>query len=345
MRRFIPAPALALTLLASSGLAEPRDTVAADALFRDGRALMKQKKLAEACPKLAESYRLDPAVGTLFNLAQCEEDLGRLAHAFERWQAVVDALSVGGKLADKRLPVARQHVADLDKKVPRLTLRIKKGSPEDTIVLRDGVEIRGAGLGTPLPVDPGDHTLLARAAYKKDGVTKVTLAPGDAKELEVAPGEEDGTRPKPPPPTTAAPPATSSAPPPPKAPPPASSTAPRPVELTTSGSSRRTMGYVALGVGGLGILGGGVTALLLSSKQSTVDEHCSADTKRCDAEGASAASSGRTLLKVNTALFAVGVVGAGVGTYLVVTSDGRRTTGLTLAPTVGGAAVGWGGTL
>ena len=37
----------------------------ADALFKEGRALLDAKKFDEACPKLAESQRLDPGAGTL----------------------------------------------------------------------------------------------------------------------------------------------------------------------------------------------------------------------------------------------------------------------------------------
>src|SRR5262245_52463521 len=40
-------------------------SAAAEALFEVGRDLMKDKKYSEACPKLKESLRLDPAVGTM----------------------------------------------------------------------------------------------------------------------------------------------------------------------------------------------------------------------------------------------------------------------------------------
>lgn len=315
--------------VASSAHGEPRDTVAADALFREGRALMKSKKLTEACPKLAESYRLDPAIGTLFNLAQCEEELGALAHAFERWQSVVDALSVGGKLADKRLPVARQHVADLERRVPKLTLRVRKDAPVDTIVLRDGVELKGAGLDVALPVDPGPHVIIARAAYRHDAVIKLSIEPGDRKELDVAPGEEDGTRPKP------AVSAASSLPPPvaSSAPAPLATVAPPPPPAAATTSWRRPAAFVGFGVAGVGFAGAAVTGLMLQSRKSTVDAHCVG--KVCDAEGASAASSGSSLLTANTAFWALGLVGTGAGVYFLL-SDKPNATGITVGPAVGG---------
>ena len=44
------------------------DVAAAEALYREGRALMEKGDLDAACPKLAESQRLDPSSGTALNL-------------------------------------------------------------------------------------------------------------------------------------------------------------------------------------------------------------------------------------------------------------------------------------
>src|SRR5262245_32588034 len=58
------------------------DSAGARALFAEGRALMDKDRYEEACPKFEESLRLDPGMGTQFNLAHCWEKLGRTASAW-----------------------------------------------------------------------------------------------------------------------------------------------------------------------------------------------------------------------------------------------------------------------
>jgi len=46
---------------------------AAEKLFRDGRALLQENKLAEACAAFERSDAIEPRIGTVLNLADCRE--------------------------------------------------------------------------------------------------------------------------------------------------------------------------------------------------------------------------------------------------------------------------------
>src|SRR5260221_7312921 len=76
-------------LMCAQAHAAPGDQPMAQALFEEARALMNSQHVEEACLKFAESQRLDPASGTLLNLAVCHEKQGRTATAWSEYNDVV----------------------------------------------------------------------------------------------------------------------------------------------------------------------------------------------------------------------------------------------------------------
>ena len=107
--------AAALALVGTPSLAQPRDAAAADTLFRQGREAMKAGDYATACPKFEESQRLDPAAGTVLNLAQCEDQQGKFASAQQHYREAMETLPQG----DPRVEVAEAGMASVEKKVPK----------------------------------------------------------------------------------------------------------------------------------------------------------------------------------------------------------------------------------
>src|SRR6186713_2867899 len=112
---------------AALGFASPAfagDKVAAESLFADGRRLLAQGKFAEACPKFAESQRLDPAIGTLLNLADCYEKVGRTASA---WAAFREAAALSHHGGDaKREAVAKERAAALEAQLSTLAIAVPR---------------------------------------------------------------------------------------------------------------------------------------------------------------------------------------------------------------------------
>src|SRR5258706_9611233 len=87
VRPNLAAAAVALVVAAPHAFAQSA-SVQAQSLFDEGRALIKAGKVAEACTAFEGSQKLDPAVTTLLNLAECREQNRQLATA---WGAFLDA--------------------------------------------------------------------------------------------------------------------------------------------------------------------------------------------------------------------------------------------------------------
>ena len=149
-----------LLLAGAAGAQSATEVSLAETLYRQARELSAAGKYDEACPKFAESLRLDPATGTLLNLAACHEAQGKLATAFFEFS---DALTESKRNRwQSRIKFAEEHLAALEPKLSRLTLGLapEVNEPELTVAL-DGVGIGRAALGVPTPVDPGKHVVEA----------------------------------------------------------------------------------------------------------------------------------------------------------------------------------------
>jgi hypothetical protein len=278
-----------------------RDPAAAEALFLQGRTALEAGNFEVACVKFAESQRLDPGAGTLMNLATCEEQVGRLASAWQRWQEALTYLPKG----DERIAFVKSRLEVVEPAVPWLTITVTS-APDSTIVLRDGVQLGPGSFGEALPVDPGDHVILVQAEGHAERRYQVTLDKAERKQIEVKPGR---LLPK-----------------------------PLPADTGDTAPSAPTLGYVLGGIGIAGVAAGIVTGLMISDRQQVVDANCNG--ALCTQAGLDAASEGRTLLIANAAAWVAGVVGLGAGGYLVLSHDsGRASQSVGIVSVPGGAGL------
>jgi hypothetical protein len=289
MRRI--APLLALLLVPSvARAADPpksaREQAAARGLFYEARTLMQQNKFAEACPKLEESLRLDPGLGTQFNLADCNEHIGQITTA---WAGFLD-VAAHAKAAHQadREKVARKRAAALEPRLPKLVVEVT-GAPQGLEVKRDGVVVGSAAWGTAIAVDPGTHKISASAPGKQTWETTVTSIEAKTarvtvpRELPPAPGAVP----------VAVVPAAPTVPPSASIATTTTTTAaadgrtgeesfPPPV-VEHGGSTQRTVGWIVTGVGAVGLGLGAGFGLSSIGKRDESRQHCVGDS--CDAVG------------------------------------------------------------
>jgi tetratricopeptide (TPR) repeat protein len=147
------------------------DKAMAEQLFETGRALTKQGKHADACPKFEASYALDPALGTQLNLARCYEQIGKLASAWGHYREAAGRARQAGQLQRER--AARSFAAALEPRLPRLVIRLTAGGDVPGLeVLRDDSAVSAALFDTEIYVDPGEHRITATApGYERFTVT------------------------------------------------------------------------------------------------------------------------------------------------------------------------------
>jgi hypothetical protein len=279
------------------------DRALAESLFESGRKLMAEKKYAEACPKLAESFRLDPTTGTLLNLAVCHRDEGRIASA---WAEFKDAAALARRdgRADRE-QFAQEQVSALEPRLPRLTISVA-GESEGLSISRDETAIGKPAWGVPVAVDPGNHAIAATAPGYRKWETTIAIAERENKTVTVPALEADPTA------GTAAESAPASSQ---QVSPGAADQGPAPSPGVNKG--KRVASYVAFGVGAVGLGVGAFFGIDAMSKKSDSDDKC---TPGCNQEGVDLSEDARTSARISTVGFGVGLVGIGVGTWLLLTS-------------------------
>lgn len=308
MRRWRGTALAAAMMLVSTAATADDPLARSNTLFEDGKKLLDDGHVAEACARFDQSYRLAPRGGTLLNLGICHEREGKLLAARRELR---DALAMARRdgRADRE-PVAREHLAAVEAKLAWIAV-----TPPPNVGA--GVEIRvdGAPIApddwSAVAVEPGRHVVTASAGGFRAREVTLTLETGGKKEnvrfdalepLGAAPPSASATTPSTPPPAPSA--SRDVAPPP----------APR-------SDSLRTTALVA-GIAGVAIsVATGAWAL---ERKGVVSSECNAQ-KLCSPQGADAASTGRTLVVVSTAAFAIGAVGFGAW-FLLPRSDAPHAT-------------------
>src|SRR5690606_38490038 len=120
-------------------LAQGNNVALAESLFQQGRELLVQGKTAEACPKFAESHRIEPATGTLLGLAMCHEQEGKLATAWAEYTEVAAAARRDGQ--EDRVQFAENKAKELGERLSTLTIQV----PEQVATI-DGLEVKRNGV-------------------------------------------------------------------------------------------------------------------------------------------------------------------------------------------------------
>lgn len=304
-----------MTGIATWSRSAAAEDTTAEARYREGRRAAQAEDWDRACRLFRESLDLEPAPGTLLNLADCEEHVGSFLAA----RAHFDAAARGFRPGDKRADYAKERLVSIAGRIPKLTVRLAPGMPPDTVIERDGLVLDRGSFGVAASVDPGEHTLVVKLPGRVDAPTKIRLVAGQAREVELS------AEPGPAKPRAPVEPRVASPPPPPPA-----------EDRSESRSGLRVGSYVAFGAGVVGLAVGTIGGILTIGAKSDADDNCHAT---CNAAGMDAQDRGKTWSTVSTVGFIAGGVGIASGIGLLLLSSKDST--VSAQPVAGGAAVRW----
>jgi hypothetical protein len=146
----------------------------AEALFREGRALLKADLPQQACPRFRQSHEAEPALGTLLNLADCEERIGALVQA---WLHFNDAAAWADRNREvPRADVARERASVLKGRLSWLALTAEKPVNGLAVRVNDFSTELGA-TSQSVPVNAGEVLVVATAPGMETYSAKVKVGP------------------------------------------------------------------------------------------------------------------------------------------------------------------------
>jgi hypothetical protein len=305
------------------------DAAVAEQLFLEGKQAMERQDYELACARFKASHDVDPATGTLLNLAVCHERQHKNASAWAEYRQVLAESE--GRNPD-RAAMARESADRLTSKLSYVTLSISPPAT-DAVVALDEAKLPPASLGVRIPVDPGPHVL----TVSRSGETVVRHS------IVVQETQADQKV------TLDVPPPNASASPSPSTPPPARTNEGEPPAT----SSRPTLAYVVGGAGLLVLAGGVTTGAFALSKNGSANHACDGTGADLDGAGhcyagtptasraANDKSDARTLAVASDILVPVGAIALAVGVYIFIaapSADSKRSAWI--APSLDGAMLG-----
>lgn len=157
----------------------------AQSLFDQGQELLSAGKFAEACAAFQASHKLDPAVTTLLNLADCRAQNAQLATA---WGHFLEAERMANATANKKLAtIAARHAARLKPRLSKLVIVVPPDHQLPGLLLLRGDEpIDSATWNHALPVDGGPYQLTAKAPGRQPWTTTIQIKPErDVQTIEI----------------------------------------------------------------------------------------------------------------------------------------------------------------
>lgn len=248
----------------------------------NARAKFQQAVEMEQAGNFAHALQLFREVGQVrmtpqvrFHIATCEEKLGKLVAALGGYElALTEAESLGPEFQQE----VEERAGSLRSRIPKLVIERGSGAKAAKVEL-DGIELGAKSIGVEVPIDPGPHTIQAKAPGYSPYLSTIEVHEGEVEKVSLS-LDRIATEDKPTPATTG-------------------------VEQAPASKPVRTTRIIAYATGGFTIVAGAATFVFWSKRSSALDQMkrlCDDDGTCADDFGSMTDDEKRTAQKTNDKL-------------------------------------------
>lgn len=304
--------AIALAIGAHAGVASAQtdgpteeELQAARELFQEAFKDEQEKRYAEALEKFQRVAKVKESPSVRYRIATVLAAMGRLRESRDIYRALAAEKASMAPNDQEIADSAAERAAELDKRIPRIALRVQDNPPEDLRVTVDGAPVPASATPRTIELDPGDHVIAAsgrgvapseQTVHLEDGGGEVphviTLTPADTP-------ASDGDR---------------------------------------SVIKKDTLAWIAVGGGGALFVTGLALLAAREGAISDIEENCPLNVcptaKRSEVE--SDIDRAELFGPLGVTLGVVGLAAVGVGVYMLVRPTERAAGGVVLRPTARG---------
>ncbi len=276
---------LVLSPAAAGAAPTAKEKAEARALVTEAKAAMKQQLFDDAARALRRADELDPAPQTKLDLGRALVGAGKLVEASAVLHQLegAPAKSPGAK---KVQAAAKKLLGEVEARIPWIQVSVSGPREGEATTTIDGEEVDAAG---EVPINPGEHTVVAEADGWKRAEKKVKVEEGEHEVVKLKMERE-----------------AAAAPPPPK---------------EEKGGSK-VPAAIAFGVGAAGLAVGGVFGVLAFNKTSAAKESCEDNICPNRPEVVDNRDKAVSYGNISNVGFIVGGVGVATGIVLLITSSG-----------------------
>jgi hypothetical protein len=272
--------------------------------YASGMKQFEKKNFEDALTEFERSYDIVKSPNSSLMIGRALAELGRYGQAwdvFKETEREAQAAARSDAKYKKTQEAAQAEIRDLSRKAAFVSISVSDAGEDDHVVV-EGQALKIEELAEPKAVTPGTVRIsLTGPSGKEISFKEVNVEAGETVEVQLAPesaaaepiSDDDARLAEDDEPA-------------------------KQVEVSTSGSSKRTLAYVATGLGVAGLATFGVFGFLNNSKFGDLEEAC--PDRRCPPDREEDADAGRMYQTIANVGLVVGVVGVGAGVTLFLLS-------------------------